>query len=317
MKRILMALTVVLTLAVGAIDTGLLEYVPAKSELTFLVDVDKLLKLPAAKSVLEDEEVSGAAAELAKAGVGFSDIKAAMGFAHENDGGVVLKICNGNKIKELLDSSPNQNGLTIEAMQVNGRRIYRFIAKGRGEKPVCTFIADDLILWADGVKNLERFIAAPKLSAAETGKFASGIPSGIAFWGAWRNPEPAPKQGDKAADRVEAVTATLDFTGKELRDIDVTADILCGSGNFASMLGMMIPGYVSIGSGVVFSDAPELGEELMKGFKSRIDGKMLKLRLHISEKLVRHITEFSTRMAKEQVAPVAQDGKAPGAVPAK
>lgn len=303
MKRVLLIMSVVLTAGLGAVDTGLLKQVPAKYEMAVLADVEKLLKLPAAKSVLEDEAVSGAASELSNAGVSLSDIKAVLGFYSGDAVGAVIKVANSGKIRELLDSSPAKDGLYVEAMALNGRRIYRFNATGRSERPVCMFIAGDLILAADSVENLEKILAAAKLSADEAKRLASGIPAGVALWGAWRNPEPVPQPEDKAAaERVDAVRATLDFTGRELRDLDATADILCGSANFAAMLGMMIPGYLSIGSGVVFADAPELGEELIKGFKSTPEGKALKLRLHMSEKLVRHIVEFSTRMAKDQAA---------------
>ena len=326
MKRILLVLSAVLSVALGAVDTGLLKMIPAKYDAAVLTDVSKLLKLPALKSVLEDEDVAGATAQLEQSGVKLSDIKEILVFVCGDNVGTVVKVSNGAKIREMFDASPNQDDFSVEAMQLNGRRIYRFTTKGKSERPVCLFISDELILGSDSVEHLEAFLAAPKLSAEEAKKLASGIPSKVTFWGVWSNPEPAPKPDEKgAAERIDRVMGTIDFTGKEMRDLDITAEILCGNENFAATLGMMIPGYISIGSGVVFADAPELGEELIKGFKAQPKGRTLKLSLYMSEKLVRHITDFSTRTAKSQIsakpepatatpgAPAADEPKAPAA----
>lgn len=302
MKRVLLILSAVLTFVLGAADAELLKLLPAKYEIATLFDVEKLLKLPFAKSVLEDGDVAGATAELEKSGVKLSDIRTIMVFAVDDKFGVAMKVANGVKIREMLDASPNQEGFSVEAMQVNGRRLYRFSTQGRSEKPVCTFVSDELIFGSDTRENLEALLAVPKLAADAAGKLASGIPAAVAMWGEWRNLDPAPAPDDQSADdRLEHVRAMIDFTGKELRELDFAAEIRCYKEKFANALAMMIPGYIAIGSGMAFADAPELNDELMKGVKIQPEGKVLKIKIHLSEKVLSHLVGFSTQMAKEQV----------------
>ena len=51
------------------------------------------------------------------------------------------------------------------------------------------------------------------------------------------------------------------------------------------MQSMMIPGYLQIGAGMVFSKQPKLAEELFKGFRQKVTGDSVIFTLHVPEKL--------------------------------
>ncbi len=305
MKRIVSILTAALSLTLCAVDPGLLKFMPENYEAMALIDVSRVLSLPDVKTAIADPQFADQLAVLEQVGLKLSDFKALAISTCDDWGAGIFRITSGENLRKALDKSitvdiPDSGDISVAAMQVNGRRIYRFNQEGRNEAVACTFIADDLVLCSDP-EGLEKFFAARMLSEDAIGKLA--VPSEVTLWGIWRNTEPPPAEnGDNG--RAEKVIVTLNFSGDAMRDIDAAAAIECDSEKFASMLGMMIPGYLSIGSGVVFADNPKLGEQFIKAFKSNVDGKTLTVSLHLSEELSKHLAEFSTRMAKDQMAAV-------------
>jgi len=277
-----------------------------------LIDVGRLLKHPALGSVLADQDAAKANADLEQMGLSLQHISGIAVFSDGKLNGLMIRFTPGCGIRERLDASPHGEGFSVAAMQVNGRRIYRVSSAGRNESGYCTFVGDDLLLCSEEQQTLDKYFALAKLPKKSAEKFAAEAGT-VVLWGFWRNDEPAPtpREGEPVEGRVESMTASLDFAGEKKSDIVISTDIHCNTANYAAMLGMMIPGYLSVGSGIAFADAPELGEELLKNFKSSPKGNTLRLSLRLSERIVDHLTRFSTRMVKDQINPPAAGKEQP------
>ena len=135
----------------------------------------------------------------------------------------------------------------------------------------------------------------------------------VAVWGIYNNPD---LKKDSKDGQIVSVEATLDVVGKEQQDVVVAAVLNCDRDEYAAQLGMMIPGFISMGCGAIFGDNPELGQKLLDTFKTKTDGAALRMSLRITPEIAKFLSEFIARTAKESTA--AEDKTAtPASAPAK
>ena len=308
MKKLLMFAALAVASWLGAVDTALLKYLPAKSAGLGMIEVAKLARHPEIKAALEDPEAAGAFQTLGIAPQDVRDI--AVFFVDENDFGVIVRIADGKALKEKLDASPiikaAEAAVQIAAMDVNGIRVYRCNVQGKNEGIFAAFVAADVLVFVDSQENLEKYLQAPKFDGANAFPHAADV----AIWGIWNNPD---VQADAKEGQLLSVEATLDIVGEEQQDVVVAAILNCDRDEYAAQLGMTIPGFVQMGCGMAFAEKPELGQKLLEMFKTNVAGKSLKLSLKITPEIAKFLSEYASKAAKESTA--AEDNKAPAAQP--
>ena len=307
MKKLLVFAALAVASWLGAVDTALLKYLPAKSAGMGVIEVAKLSRHPEIKAALEDPESTGAFQTLGIAPKDVRDI--AVFFVDENDFGVIVRIADGKALKEKLDASPiiktAEAAVQIAAMDVNGIRVYRCNVQGQDEAVFAAFVAADVLAFADSQEDLEKYLQAPKFDGSR--RFPNA--ANAAVWGIYENPE---VKADSKDGQLVNVEATLDVVGEEQQDVVIAAILNCDRDEYAAQLGMMLPGFVQMGCGAVFDKNPELGQKLLDMFKTNVSGKSLKLSLKITPEVAKFLSEFAAQAAKESTA--AED-KAPAAKP--
>ena len=314
MKKLLFALFAVATFVLNAADTGLLKFAPEKFELLVLADIPRLLAHPDAQKQLADPDVVTQLAALKEVGLDISALKSVMIFYSEEQVGVAVRLESAAKLREELDKSITAgDGTQIAARQVNGRRIYRLTKRKRGEEVDMIFVADDVIVAAEP-EALEKYFKSSRVSAETAAKIS--IPE-VALWGMWRDLDPKPAAGEGDLGLL-TVMATVNFSGAEGHDLDLACVGVFRDAKAAARMGMMVPGYLSMGVGMIFGDDPQTGEAIIKAFKCEPDDNKLRLSMHLPEELLRRISAAAETAAKDALSS-GQDasGKAPASAGTK
>ena len=297
MKKLILFVTVAVASWLGAVDTALLKYLPAKSAGMGVIEVAKLARHPEIKAALEDPDSTGAFEAL---GIAPKDVRDVAGYYIDSDHfGVIVRVADGAALKAKLDASPmiktGDTAVQIAAMELNGVRVYRCNVQGKNEAAFAAFVAADVLAFADSEAELEAYLKAPKFDGSQ--KFPNA--DKVAIWGVYNELDlkPNSKEG-----QIVSVEATLDVVGKEQQDVVVAAVLNCDRDEYAAQLGMMIPGFVQMGCGAIFGDNPEMGQKLLEMFKSKVNGKSLRLSLRITPEIAKAISEFASQAAKESTA---------------
>lgn len=315
MKKLLFALFAVGAFVLNAADTGLLKFAPAKFEALVLADIPILLAHPDAQKQLADPGVVTQLAALKEVGLDISALKSVLVFYSEEQVGVAVRLESAAKLREELDKSITAgDGTQIAARQVNGRRIYRLTQRKRGEEVDMVFVADDVIVAAEP-EALEKYFKSSRVSAETAAKIT--IPD-VALWGMWRDLNPAPAAGEGDIGLL-TVMATVNFSGADGHDLDLGCVGVFRDSKSAARMGMMVPGWLSMGVGMVFGDDPQTGEAIIKALKTETHDNTLRLSMHLSEKLLRRISAAAESAAKDALSsgkdalPSGEDaaGKAP------
>ena len=310
MKKLFLFAALAVASWLGAVDTALLKYLPAKSAGLGILEVAKLARHPEIKAALEDPESVGAFQAL---GIAPQDVRDIAGFYVDDDlKGVVVRVADGGALKTKLDASPmiktGDTAVQIAAMEQNGIRSYRCNVQGKNEAVFAAFVAADVLAFADSETELEAYLKAPKFDGSREFPNAAKV----AVWGIYNNPE---LKKDSKDGQLVSVEATLDVVGKERQDVVVAAILNCDRDEYAAQLGMMIPGFVSMGCGAIFGDNPELGQQLLDKFKTKVNGKSLKLSLRITPEIAKFLSEFASKAAKESTSAEDKTAKQPSQQP--
>ena len=297
MKKLVLFATFAVAAWLGAVDTALLKYLPAKSTGMGVIEVAKLALHPEIKAALEDPDSTGAFEAL---GIAPKDVRDVAGFYVDDEfKGIIVRVADGKALKEKLDVSPmiktGDTAVQIAAMELNGIRVYRCNVQGKNEAVFAAFAAADVLAFADSEALIEAYLKASKFDGSQ--KFPNA--DKVAAWGIYNNPDLKP---DAKEGQLVSVEATLDVVGKERQDVVVAAVLNCDREEYAAQLGMMIPGIVSMGCGAIFGDNPELGQKLLEMFKSKIKGKSLRLSLRITPEIAKFLSDFAAQAAKESTA---------------
>lgn len=314
MKKLFSALLVVFACALYAADTGLLSYAPAKSDLLALADIQKILALPDVQKQLADPSVVKELAALDEIGIKLGSFKTLLVFHWDDRTGGALRIVDSGALREQLDKSvTGEKGAAVAARDVNGRRIYRITHAKSSDKALdMVFVADDVLFFCE-VDDLDAYFAAEKMPAETAAKVA--VPE-VEFWACWNNPEPSPAKPDPNDIDVRSVMATLSFAGEAKHDLDIRAIGVLGDDKAAAKLGMQIPGFMSLGAGMLFGDDPQTGEKLIKALKCEVEGRTVKVALYLPEDLVKRLVSAAEAAFKDSdKADGAGDGKAAPAAP--
>jgi hypothetical protein len=287
MKKLFSALLVVFACALYAADTGLLSYAPAKSELLALADIEKILALPDVQKKLAEPDVVKELAALEEIGIKIGSFKTLMVFHWDDKNGGALRIADADGIRAQLDKSvTGEKGAAVAARDVNGRRIYRITHANDADKTLdMVFVADDVLFFCE-VDDLDAYFAAEKMTAEKAAQIA--VPD-VEFWACWNNPEPPPAKQDPNNPDVRSVMATLNFAGEQKHDLDIRAVGVFGDDKAAAQIGMMVPGWMSLGAGMAFGDDPQTGEKLIKALKCDVEGSTVKVSLYLTEELVQRL----------------------------
>lgn len=311
MKKLLFALFVVGAFVLNAADLGLLKFIPAKYEALVLADVPKLLAHPDVQKRLADPEVSAQLAALSEVGLDIKSLKSFCVFYAGGEVGVAVRLESAAKFREQLDKSITAgDGTSIAARQVNGRRIYRLTSKKRNEEVDMLFVSSDVIVAAEP-KALEQYFHAALVSADALEKIR--IPD-VALWGMWRDLEPKPAKKDSPDDLgVLAVMASLNFSGAKGHDLDLSCVAVFRDAKSAAQMGMMIPGYLAMLSGMVFGEDPQTGEAFIKSLKSEAKDNTLRLSMHLSAELLQRVSAAAEATAKDALT---GEPEPPGTTPA-
>ena len=267
MKKLFVFAALAVASWLGAVDAALVKYLPAKSAGLGLVEVAKLSQHPEIKAALEDPDSVGAFQSL---GIAPEDVREIAGFYVDDDlKGLVVRVADGKALKEKLDASPmirtGETAVMVAAMDLNGRRVYRCSVQGKNEAVFASFVAADVLAFADSEAELDKYLQAPKFDASREFPNAAKV----AMWGIYNNPE---VKKDSKDGQLVSVEATLDVVGKDRQDIVIAAILNCDRDEYAAQLGMMIPGIVQMGCGAIFADNPEMGQQLLDKFKNKVNG---------------------------------------------
>ena len=297
MKKLFLFAALAVASWLGAVDTALLKYLPAKSAGMGVIEVAKLSRHSEIRAALEDPESVGAFESL---GIMPQDVRDIAGFYVDDDSkGLIVRIADGKALKAKLDASPmikaGDTEVQIAAMELNGVRVYRCNVQGKNEAVFASFVADDVLAFSDSETELEAYLKAPKFDGSQSYPNAAKV----AVWGIWNNPDVKPESKD---GQLLSVEATLDVVGKEQQDVVVAAVLNCDRDEYAAQMGMVIPGFVSMGCGAIFGDNPELGQKLLDMFKTKVNGKSLRLSLRITPEIAKYLSEFIAKTAKESSA---------------
>ena len=289
MKKLFLFAALAVASWLGAVDTALLKYLPAKSAGFGLVDVARLAKHPEIKAALEDPESVEAFKTL---GIKHQDVLEIAGYYVDDDlKGAVVRIADGGALKAQLDASPmlksGENSVVIAAMEFNGIRAYRCSLEGKNEAIFASFVAADVLAFADSETELEAYLKSPKLDGSQAYPHAAKV----ALWGVWNNPD---VKKDSKDGQLLSVEATLDLVGEEQQDVVIAAILNCDRSEYASQLGMMIPGYAQMGAAMAFQKKPELGSELLGNFRCNVKDFEVHLSLFLPKELLDKLETFIT-----------------------
>ena len=313
MKKLFVFAALAVASALGAVDTALLKYLPAKSDGMAVIDVAKVSQHPEIKAALEAPDSVGAFQAL---GIAPKDVRDIAGFYAGEDFGVIVRVADSVALKAKLDASPmikaGKTAVQIAAMDRNGVRVYRCNPQGSNEAVFAAFVAADVLAFAHSEEELEKYLQSPKFDGSR--RFPDAEKA--AAWGVYNNPD---LRQDAEEGQIVSVEATLDVIGGESRDVVVAAVLNSDRDEYAAQLGMMLQGMFMMGCGMVFGDNPELGQKVTQEFKCLSSGKVLRLSLRITPEIASGIAAFAAKSAQEIVSaddPVQAAAPAPAAAPA-
>ena len=311
MKKLFSALLVVFACALYAADTGMLSCAPEKYELLALADIQKILALPDVQKQLADPTVVKELADLKEVGITPEAFKSLLLFRWDDKMGGALRVSSAEQLRAALDKSiTSGNGTSVAARDVNGRRIYRISNRKKADSDLdLTFVSDDVLVFSE---DIDAYIAAAKLSAQDAAKISV---ADTEVWACWRNLDPPPAKPDPDNPNIRAVMATLNFAGETKHDLDIRAVGVFGDEKAAAKIGMMVPGWMSLGVGMAFGDDPKTGEKLIQALKCDVEGNTVRISVYLTEEILQKLSAFAEAAVKDAGKDDAGEAKTAPAAP--
>ena len=163
-----------------------------------------------------------------------------------------------------------------------------------------TLLSSEVLL-AARLDVLPKMLKAPRIASAELDRILKArIPGKFPVWAVWYDPEgktvEPPKGADapKVEEKIIGIGFACGFTGKEQLDQRFIAQLRCNTRNFASTLGMMIPGYAQMGAAMAFQQRPEIGQELLNNFRCSAKDFNVQISLFLPKALLDKLEAFVT-----------------------
>lgn len=341
MKKISLALAVLCVAALTVCGTEpLLSLIPEGSCGVLSVDFAALWRHPQVAESLRRPEIAGELNELENVlGCRISDVEELLVFvdkspAESNYIGGLIRSRAAAKLFSAAANTDTVNAISRKAAKTGmaGNETFRSRVEKIGDREVVFFSdsqkseASDIglvalspeVLLAARRDMLPKMLKAPRITpVALAAILKARIPGRYPVWAVWNDPrgrteEPAKDaQAPKIEEKIIGVSFAFGFSGKEQLDQKFIASIRCNTRDFASTLGMMIPGYVQMGVAMAFQQKPEIGQELIGNFRCNTKGfdvfVSLFLPKTLSEKLESFVTDSKVLAAPD---PVPRDIKA-------
>ena len=271
MKKLLVAIALVLTAVICAAPCGIFDYVPADSRVIITIDASALMKRPVVAEVLNSKEAMAKQLEFsAIAGCSIKDLKTAVVAIGDTGKGVVVF-----HLSKKIDvaAALKKSGVVFTSEKIGGNTVY-----SRDKRSAVCQMADGTVAFG-APEDLNALIVGKRGCPAEVVGTVSAAKKDHPVWAAF------------AIDGIKGF-AGLDFTGKDQNDILFFANLEVKRAEEVPQISMMVQMYAAMFSGIAFSGAPELGEKVVKSLKVKSQGKTISLTLLIPSGLAQEISGF-------------------------
>jgi predicted transcriptional regulator len=328
MKK-LMTIAIVTVVALSSIvvsaGTKLVNFVPAGAEGILSVNVSRVLDLPLLKELRkenQDFQMQWLQFEqgLKNLGLSVKDLPTEAMFFFRADksmsGAVVRTPLNEKNFVALLNRDKSgKKSYSVET--VAGKKVY--VLKGKqGNNPAAvdkvaiSFLAPDVAVVAEKPQMNVVLSGISKSANKALRSNAAKVNREALAWMVFKQKAQAtPVQPGvpNPLSSVDTVGLSLDLTGKNQKDIDLNAEIVCKDANSASMMAMQAQGMLMMLTANAFQKNPALGNEIGKAIKIKPQGKVLSAKVNVPEPLCKKIRKYIEENKK--AAPVGRPAAGP------
>lgn len=286
----------------------LIDYVPSGVDGMVSIQVQKILGLPVFKDAVKsnkefNEEYTEFEAELKKIGLSEKDMPSKAIVFFKQDGvfsGVVAKTTvTEDKLQQLLTSDKFKDDTKLVTKNIKGKKVFELGT----DTTAFTYLEPDVLLITDKSLVGQIIDAAKGDNKALLAK-ADSVNKDALVWFVYHgkakeNPQPQAGPGNPV-DGVETVGASLDFTGKDQKDIVLDAEVTCKDEAAASGLGMQANGMVMMMVPMAFKEDPQLGMDASKAIKIETKGNKINAKVSVPKALHDRLIEYSKKMQQKQ-----------------
>lgn len=296
----------------------LLSLVPEGSCGVLSLDMDALWRHPRVAETLRKPEIVGMLAEWeTRVGCKLSDIEEVLVFTDNapDESNYIGGLIRSRAAAKLFAAAANPDtigevnrkagksddkGIRNRTEKIGGREVVFFSdsAKPADDDIGLVAFTPEVLLVARR-DMLPKMINAPRLSRTALDRILrSRLPGRFPVWGGWYDPngktvEVQPgAEAPKVEDKIIGVGFAFGFAGREQLDQRIVARLRCNTRNFASTLGMMIPGYAQMGAAMAFQKKPELGTELLGNFRCNARDFDVDMSLFLPKELLDKLEAF-------------------------
>ena len=288
MKRTLAALAAVFALAAGGADAALLALAPVDCTTVISVDVRRLRSNRDVRAMLGSPGMAKNFSQLERSGVRVADVESAAIFFWDNHWYGVLRVAGAEKIRAALEVRCARKSSGIEAATIAGRRVYRLKRAPRRDgrhlkKELCVTIFEDGAVLVAKYIEVEKFLKAKRVGAAEAARLACNDAEAWLFCRMDR----LRRNEDLEGFALKRASLELRLGGAERTALAVTGVVTFADPEKARTMSETLPGILAFFAGLVFSEDPEGGEQVVRALRSEVDGDTLRLSLELPEDLFR------------------------------
>lgn len=288
MKNCLAAIVLFAVVAVvSAAEMTVKKYVPDSAVVAAEINIGALLLNPAVQEVLQQPEyVAKRQKYEEKSGVQLTDLKKVWFFVDGVGRYVTLSSLKKNAD---LENVFKKAAIPYRKSAVKGQTVFHVTAQTQGGESVEFAELEPGILVSGGNGCVVRYLKEKRGNADAVIRVLKKIPAGRPVKVAFVN---TIKNADGSVEDPVQVWLSFDFAGKAQRDMAFQSRFFCGSSEGANMLAARLPMYVMMGSALLFSQMPELGEQIVSCIKYSIDKSIVLVNAVIPEQLGLQISAY-------------------------
>ena len=276
------ALSLVLVLCTALCGADVFSFVPADSIAVVRIDPQTVLKRPEIAKHLNAPEVAAKRLEFAqKAGCSIEDINTAVAACTFSGDGVMLL---GLNKKVDLAAAIKKLNVPVSSFKVGSHTMYY----GADRSGIAQVASDVIMLGHAG--DVREALAGKRGMSPELAQIVKQVSkNSCVAWLAFY------------VDKEIKGSAIYKFAGKNLADHSLSAEFIFTSEESARQIGAMLPMYAGMVSGMLFSADPELGADVLKSFRTNINGRSITLSLYVPQALAGRIADFAAAQGKKHL----------------
>ena len=293
MKNCLAAIVLFAVVAVvSAVETTVMKHVPDSAVVAAQVNVGTLLSNPAVQEVLNQPEYAAKRLKYEKkSGVQLADLKTVWFFVDGFGRRVGLFLL---KKSADLENAFKKAEIPYRKSNVGGQIVFHVTGKGPGDKSVEIAELEPGVLASGEKGSVIRYLRGKRGNANALMDVMKKIPADKPVKVAFIN---TIKNMDGVVEDPVQVCLSFAFAGTAQRDMAFQCRFFCGSNEGAKMFAARLPMYVMMGSALLFSQAPELGEQIVSCIKNSVDKSVVSVNAVIPEQTGRQISVYMEQNA--------------------